>query len=59
MFHPDITYDTASEHRKALLAQAATSARMRAAQRAIRSSGGRQAAALVSRVRVSLRPRAA
>jgi hypothetical protein len=59
MLHPDITYDIASEHRKAVLAQAATSARARAAQRAIRSGSARPTGALLSRVRVSLRPRTA
>jgi hypothetical protein len=59
MLHPAITYDIASEHRKAVFAQAATSVHVRAAQRAIRSSRGRLSAALLSRVRVSLRPRTA
>jgi hypothetical protein len=59
MMHPDITYDIASEHRKAMLAQAATSAQVRAAHRAIRSSRERPSAALLSRVRQSLRPRTA
>ena len=59
MLHPDITYDIASGRRKAMLAQAAASARVRAAQRAIRSSRERSAGALLSRVRVPLRPRTA
>jgi hypothetical protein len=59
MLHPDIAYDIASGQRKAMLAQAATIAQVRAAQRIIRGSGGRSAPALVSRIWVSLRPRTA
>jgi hypothetical protein len=57
MLHPDIGYDIASGHGKARLAQAATIAQARAARRARRGSRGRRVCGLLSRVRLSLRPR--
>jgi hypothetical protein len=59
MPHPGIAYDIVSGQRKAMIAQAATAARVRAAQRAIGGSRGRWAPALLSWVRVSFRPRTA
>lgn len=59
MLHPDIAYDIASGQRKAMVAQAAAIAQVRAARRIIRGSGGKAAPALLSRIWVSLRPRTA
>jgi hypothetical protein len=57
MLHPDVAYDIAARHGKARLAQAATIAQASAARRARRGSRGRRVCGLLSRVRLSLRPR--
>jgi len=59
MMHPVIAYDIAAGHRKAMLAQAATIAQARDAQRPGRASRGRPVSRLVSRTRLSLRHRTA
>jgi hypothetical protein len=59
MLHPVIAYDIATHHRRAMLAQAATIAQARAAQRPRRAGRGRPASWLVFGTRLSLRPRAA
>ena len=57
--HPDIAYEIVSERRKAMHAQAAAIAQIRAAQRAIRGSRRRSAPALLSWVRLPLRAKTA
>jgi len=57
--HPDIAYEIVSERRKAMHAQAAAIAQVRAARRAIRGSHGRSVPGPLSWVRVPMRPRAA
>ena len=59
MLHPVIAYDIAARHRTAMLAQAATIAQARAAQRPDRASRGRPVSRLVFGARPSLRPRTA
>ncbi len=59
MLYPGIAYDIASQHRKAMLAQATTIGQGRAARRAIRGIRGGSAPTLASRVRISLRLRVA
>jgi hypothetical protein len=59
MLYQRNAYDIVSQQRKAMLAQAAAIAQGSAARRAIAGSRGKSAPALVSRVRISLRLRAA
>jgi hypothetical protein len=59
MLNPGIAYDIGSQHRNALLVQAATIARARDARHALHGSSGSSAPTLKSRVRVTLRLRAA
>jgi hypothetical protein len=59
MLYQRNAYDIVSQQRKAMLAQAAAIARASAARRSIRGSRGESAPALMSRVRISLRLRAA
>ncbi len=59
MLYQGIAYDIVSQQRKTMLAQAATTARVRAARRAQRGCRGASALTLMSRVRISLRLRAA
>jgi len=59
MLHPEIAYDIAAQQGKARLAQAAMIAQARAARRARRGRRGRPVSGLLSRARLSLRPRTA
>ena len=59
MLHPGIAYDITAERRKARLAQAATIAQVRAAQRARHGRRGRPVSGLLPGARPSLRPRTA
>jgi hypothetical protein len=59
MLYQRNAYDIVSQQRKAMLAQAAAIARASAARRSIRGSRGESVPALMSRVRISLRLRAA
>ena len=59
MLYQRNAYDIMSQQRKAMLAQAAAIARGSAARRAVRGSHGGSASTLTSRVRISLRLRAA
>ena len=59
MLNPGIAYNIVAEQQKAMTAQAATAARVRATQRVIRGNRGTRAFAPPSWLRVSLRPRAA
>ena len=59
MLYPRIAYDIVSQQRQAMLAQATAIARVGAARRAARGRRSGSAPTLTSRVRVSLRLRAA
>ncbi len=59
MLYQGNAYDIVSQQRKAMLAQAAAIARASAARRAVHGSHGGSASARMSRIRISLRLRAA
>lgn len=59
MLHTGLAYDIVSRQRNAMLAQAVTTARVRAARRALRGCRGGSAPTLMSRIRIPLRLRAA